>query len=124
MATRSANTMSEGLQKILADISALKIAPDADIPFLINLETAVASKLREPFDKAAGQMEGAGMPGPPSDPSMAGGGPPVPNGGSPIDMSQLPPPQQGPGAVPGGINGMRTTPAMPNPDELRRVLGQ
>lgn len=56
MAVRGQNTMSEGLQKLAQDITALKMTPDADVAFLIGLETTILSKLREQFDSAAGQM--------------------------------------------------------------------
>lgn len=56
MATRSQNTMAEGLQSIMQDLTALKATPDADVAFLIGLETTILQKLREPFDAASGQM--------------------------------------------------------------------
>lgn len=54
--TRGMNTMSEGLQKLMQDITALKATPDADVAFLIGLETTILGKLREAYDTAAGQM--------------------------------------------------------------------
>lgn len=59
MATRSTNTMAEGLQSIMQEITSLKATPDADVAFLIGLETTILQKLREPYDQMAGQMGGA-----------------------------------------------------------------
>ena len=72
MATRSQNTMSEGLQALMQDITALKATPDADVAFLIGLETTILGKLRERFDTAAGQM-----PAPPGNAMELGGGGPM-----------------------------------------------
>lgn len=107
------NTMSEGLAKIAQDITALKMAPDADVPFLIELETACLKKLREPFEAAAGQMGpppgnavdmGAGMAG------AAMGAPPMPGGGGvPMGVG-------GPGGpMPGGA-------PRPTPDIMRQNI--
>lgn len=67
--TRGMNTMSEGLQKIMQDLTSLKATPDADVAFLIGLETTILGKLREGFDQAAGQM-----PAPPGNAMEMGGG--------------------------------------------------
>jgi hypothetical protein len=50
------NTMDEGLRKIAQDLTSLKMAPDADLEFLIGIETTILQKLRQPFENAAGQM--------------------------------------------------------------------
>lgn len=108
--SRSTNTMQEGLNGLLSQISEMKTMPDADLNFLIQLETTILQKIREPYDQMSGQMSA-----------------PTP-GGQPMPQ----PPTPGGGAMPGGFTvgqgggarGMRTEPAAPNPDELRRMLGQ
>jgi len=107
MASRSTNTMVEMLQRFLADISQAKAAMDADLPFLMQLESMVLSKLREPVV----QMQQQGLL--PNDQQMmmqqmGGGGAPAPAG--PL----MPMPQQG---------GLMPAPAAPNMDEMRRLLG-
>lgn len=115
--SRSVNTMQELLQKMMTDISIAKALPDADLEFLIGLETTILTKLREPVDAMAGQLGG----GPePMGPEMGGPIPaPPPGAGPPIGGPPIGP--GGPGPVPGiapvaGAGG-------PNPDELRRMVG-
>lgn len=103
--SRGTNTMAEGLQSLLGNISEMMAAPDADLDFLGQLNTMVLTKIRQPFDQMAQvNSQQAGMGGAPSPDSM-----PAPGGGT-GDF--------GPAAVPG----LRNQPSMPNPDELRRVL--
>lgn len=111
MATRGTNTMVEGLQKLAQDITALKFTPDADVAFLIALETQVLQKLREPYEAASGQLaaaqgpQGSAIPAgggaPPAMPAMAGGGAMGGLGGGP--------PLGQPGGALGGL------PAAPGP---------
>lgn len=108
MATsRTTNTMAEGLNGLLSSISEMKTMPDADLQFLITLETAILQKVHSQYD-VAGQMAqptpGGGQMQPP--PGMA---PPM-AGGMPIGAG-------------GGARGMRTEPNMPHPDEIRRMVG-
>lgn len=120
--TRTDNTFAEALTKLLRNLADMKVLPDADLEFILNLEMQVVQKLREPIDtmQAQGSTQvpgapGMGMPmGPP--PGMGGGLPPELMGGMPPEMGM---PGMGGGA---GIPGMRQEPAMPNPDELRRIL--
>lgn len=97
--SRLTNTMQEGLMKLLSEIADLKTLPDADLQFLIGLETTVLAKVREPIERMnQAMMQSAGQ-----QPGMAPGGP---------------------GAMPGSpaVPGIRQEPAMPNPDEMRRML--
>jgi hypothetical protein len=104
--TRGTNTMAEALQKMLADTSYMKTLPDADLEWIINLETEIVSKLREPLERA---NQGGSM--------------------MPTD-SMMPLPQQmsGGGAMasapPMGVPGVQSSAGTPPPDELRRILGQ
>lgn len=118
--TRGTNTFLEGLNKVLQDITELKMAPDADLDFTYQLETMVLQQVRKPQDQlAAVQAQQAGQGGmpsaPPPDPSMAGMGA---GAGMPMppDMAMM-----GSG---GGAPGQRMNPQMPSGDEMRRLLGQ
>lgn len=103
--TRGTNTMVEGLRKLLSSITDLKMTEDADLPFLIGLETEVLQRIKGGADQA---LQGGAPPG--------GMGAPMGIGG----MSS-PPPGMG---TPPGTPGLQQGPQMPNPDELRRVLSQ
>jgi len=102
VAARSTNTMSELLQRLLADLSQAKVLQDADLPFIVELETMIVSKLRDPQTK----MQEAGLL--PSAPSQSPGQQPgqgmFPGQGMPVG---------------GGVmQGMGTPPV----DELRRLM--
>ena len=110
---RTTSGFEEYLRKIARLIGEAKIVPDADMPFLVDLETQVVGRLRAPQDAAsAAGMSGAPM-GPP--PGMGPGGPPpgMGMGGSPMG----PPSMAGAGA-----RGLTTSPTMPGGDELRRMI--
>lgn len=111
--TRGKNTMAEALQSILPEISYMKTLPDADLPFLLDLETLLLKKLRAPVEEMVGQMDGQL---PPSG-LMTGAG-------SAPGMSEAPMPGAIPGAPtpPPGVPGIRQGVGMPNPDELRRMI--
>jgi hypothetical protein len=113
MAQRSTNTMAEVLQRFLGDIAQAKVLMDADLPFLLSLETMIVDKLRDPVKR----MEEQGLLPPGS--SMNGGGGAMGMGGG---MGGPPPmPPQSP---PTQIGGLMPSPAAPNADELRRLLNQ
>lgn len=111
---RSTNTMVEGLQNTLRDISMMKTAPDANLEFLAELELQILSFLRQPMEQAmtagagAGGAPGAG--GTPMGPAPAPPGAGAPTGGGPSFAGQ-------------GVPGLRTQPMPPSADELQRLLG-
>lgn len=103
--------MQEGLRALLNSITDLKVTPDADLEWLIGLETQVLQKLREPVQQIMGQTGQA----------LGGMSQGVPQGlpgagGPPQGMFPSPPGGGVPGVMPGGGS-------MPNPDELRRLIG-
>jgi hypothetical protein len=92
--------MSEALQNTLKDISEMKVLPDADLQFLIELETTILQKLRAPIDSIMGNGQQA-------QPQQQG--------------------QQMPGMSPGGgaerVTGTRMMPPTISPDEFSRMMG-
>jgi hypothetical protein len=99
--------MVEGLQRLLSDLAQMKILQDADLPLIVQLETMIISKLRDPSTK----MQEAGLlPSGGGDMGMGGGqgapGPMFPGQGQPVG-----------GGVMQGVG-------TPNPDELRRLMSQ
>jgi hypothetical protein len=102
MAVRGTNTMQEALQRLLTDIAQMKTLADSDLPWLVELESMVLNKIKEPVQ--AMQQQGGPLAQQQGPPPGMGGGPPMPAG-----------------APMGG--GMSAGPQMPNPDELQRLLG-
>ena len=87
MASRSTNTMAELLQRLLSDLAQAKVLQDADLPFIVELETMIVSKLRDPMTKM--QAEGMLPPGGPQPPMFPGQGMPV--GGGVMQGAGTPP---------------------------------
>lgn len=102
MPTRENNTMAEGLSKILTSVTQMKVQPDADMPFLISLETDILNYLKPP------QPAQPGAPG-----GQNGGQPPM---GQPGGMGPM-------GPAMGQVMGGQGQAGSPNPDELRRLVG-
>lgn len=135
---RSTNTFSEFLQRLLGDVSAAKIMPDADLQWIVELETMIVQKARDPITA----MQSAGTTQSPMQPGM-GAMPPMPG---PAAMPPGMPMPTGAGAPAGGAPGGDPMAAMmaqmgggssipvPSPgrdqgatgmdDELRRMVGQ
>ena len=131
--SRSTNTMEEFLRRILGDIAEAKTLPDADLEFLVGMETGILQKLRQPVDAMQGQTAGVG--------DMEAGQASALSGADPMagamGMGGMGDPMGGamPGQVPmaggvgvngssgGGVPGLASEPTIP-PDELRRMLGR
>lgn len=113
MASRSTNTQAEALQNLVKSLAEIKMMPDADLPFLIGMETQILQYLHSKLPGGAGDQ----LP-PMQDPNAQ------PMGQMPTGI--------GPGGPPGGMApplstsgapaGIGMHPAAPNPDELRRML--
>lgn len=93
MSTRSTNTQAEALGKVIRTIADIKQYPDADLPWLIELETFILQYLKEPLERM-GQQANPGV--------MPGGAPVTPTGR--------------PGAMPPG------PPQAPSADSLQRMM--
>lgn len=106
-------TMTEGLQKVLQDLSMTMTAPDADIQFLSQLQGVVVGRMKA---GAAGAQQPGGQGGPPA----GGGAVPPPQAGPPTGGPPTGPPSQ----LQGGPtpNGVTPLAQVPNADELRRQL--
>lgn len=123
MAVKSTNTMAEALQSLVQDIATMKTMSDADLPFLLDLETTIIGYLRQGMDQSMGPNGGpvgqpGGMPGGPMPGSMPtmGGGPPMP----PLPASPMGGRAMMAGtASPGGGGGPMTS-----PDEIQRMLSR
>ena len=117
--TRQTNTAVEGLRKLLGDIADMKLADDADLPFLINLETMILQHLKGNASQALDTSGApAGLGGTPAPPPGMGGPPGVPGL---MQGPSMPPPggMMPPGMPPGGPI---MSPGAPNAGELQRAL--
>lgn len=114
MAIRSTNTFIEALQQLHQDVAQAKMVADADMPFLIQVETMILNRMKQPIQSMqdGGQLPQDGAP-------TAGGMPPGMNPGVP---SGIGPGTGGPMAAGAGRGAMPS--AAPNFDELRRMLSQ
>mgnify|MGYP003577241784 CR=1 FL=1 len=110
--TRGTNTFQEGLRVILDDITALKTTPDADLQWIVQLETQVLQKIREPLDNQMRQQQAILQ--------QIGGA-----GGSGTVLPGAQPPGAGPaGPPPFPVpNNVRQSPQIPT-DAVTRFLGQ
>lgn len=104
--TRSVNTMAEGLQNMMGEISRMKLMPDADLEFLIGLETSILNYTHQQATQTTPQQQLG--PYPPQQGAMM----PSPMGSR---LANVPPPAPG-GGMPGG------PPTPPNMDEIARAL--
>lgn len=116
MSTRSTNTMQEVLQRFLTDLAQAKTLMDADMPFILGLETQIVDYLRNPIK----QMQAQGV--------LPQGGPDQGAQMQQMQQGGQGAPQQFPQQIPtqpgtAGGGGVMPGAAAPNADELRRLLG-
>lgn len=109
--TRGTNTFQEGLRVILDDITALKTTPDADLQWIVQLETQVLQKIREPLDNQMRQQQAILQ--------QIGGG----NGSGTVLPGSQPGPTPAGGPAPFPLpNNVRQSPQIPT-DAITRFLG-
>ena len=108
MAASKVDTFDEALRAIADYVGKAKLVGDADLPFLIQLETLIIEKIRDPERR----MQEAGI----LPPGQQGG---LPGGGGGMGMSAPPPSFMGAGA-PAGVQMAPGGPA--NAQEMQRVM--
>lgn len=96
MASRSTNTMQEALSRLMREIADMKLLTDADLPWLVQVESMIISRMKQPVEALV--QQGQLPPGPESQMMM----------GSPA------------GSMQGG--GMMAGTQAPSGDELQRFL--
>lgn len=134
MAVRSTNTVSELLQGVVQDLASGLMMPDAQNPEMVEFLTDLMAQITEMVTKPyrTSQLppsDASGMPmGGMRSPMMGGapgGGPPMgpPPGGMPGGAPGMPGPGPAGPTPPRPLAGVTSGTPMPNPDELRRILG-
>jgi len=117
--TNQMNTMGEGIRKFMDLIAKMKLTPDADLPLLIELETAIIGANKAAMEQSAASGSSAMAPG-----ATAGGMPMGGMGAGP--MGGMPPgPAPSPSTLMGqGARGMTTYPSPPGGPEMARLLSR
>lgn len=97
MAGRSTNTFSEWIERTISDLAQAKLLPDADVGFLVSMETQLIDAYKGMTGMTGMEQQGMIPPQPaaPAGPSFLGAG---------------------------GTRGLGMGGPTPNPDELRRIL--
>lgn len=117
--TNQMNTMGEGIRKFMDLIGKMKLTPDADLPLLIELETAIIAANKAAMEQSAASGASAMQPGATSPPAGMG------IMGGPMGGSMPPGPPPSPSTLMGqGGRGMTTYPSMPQGAEMARMLSR
>ena len=131
MANAIPATMTEALQRVVQDISSAMTTPDADIPFLTQLQGVIVGRMRAGAGGGMQHQMGGGPQapgGPPQGPPPGAGGPGGPPPGAPQGGPGGPGGPAGPAGPPGMMqggptpNGVTPLAQIPNADELRRQI--
>lgn len=130
MATRSTNTLSEVLEGVMQDLSRALLLPDAQNPetvaFITEMMAKIADRVTAPYRTSqlppsdSSGMPMGGIQSPMAGMEPGGGGPPMGGMGGP---PQMPTPGPSGPTPPRPLAGVTSGTPMPNPDELRRILG-
>ena len=127
--SRTTNTFVEEVAKLMGTIANMKLTPDADLPWLIDIETKVIERVRAGESKMQQQGQipmpqmnpqgnaAMGLPGlggiglPPMPPTGAGGMPPMPGMAPPSSMMGM-----------GGAGAGMPMPGPPMPQSSAEVM--
>lgn len=85
---RETNTMAEGLQKVLNELTKMKVLPDSDLPFILQLESEIVSYLRPPEAGGSATQGDLGTMGNAMQ-TVMGGGTPGPGMPNPDEMRRM-----------------------------------
>lgn len=122
MAAGAASNFQGAMSDILSRLGAALSLPDADVKFVIQLQTAIAGKLQQGNKPAGPPASGPGGPAPGGAPPGGPGAPPglqMPGAPGPNGQGTQQPPMMG-----GLSAGLSPTGSANNPDEMRRTIQQ
>lgn len=120
--TNQMNTMGEGIRKFMDLIGKMKLTPDADLPLLIELETAIIASNKAAMEQSAASGASAMQPGATVPQAGMGG---MGGMGGPMGGAMPPGPAPSPSTLMGqGGRGMTTYPSMPGGAEMQRLLSR
>lgn len=119
MAGSSNDTYAGALEVLMKQLATMKGLADANLPFIVQLETQVIGEIRSP--ERMMQQAGIIPPGQQNPQGMGALGLP-PGGGMPPQGMPGGASAPAPSQLGAGVPGVQQSPAPVNPDEMRRIL--